>query len=139
MKYLLDTCTLSEFLKKLPDENVLEWFRGHDEESQYISVLTVGEIQKGISKLARSKRKSELQAWFESVLSRYDGRILAVSLETANLWGNLKADLETQGAPTPVIDSLLAATALEHGLTIVTRNEDDFAATNAKVLNIWKR
>jgi len=138
MRYLLDTCTLSEFLKKTSNKNVLKWFRDHAEETQYISVLTIGEIQKGISRLERSKQKAELQVWFESVLARYDGRILPINLETANIWGKLKADIENRGVPLPLIDSLLAATALEHDLTVVTRNEADFSPANVKVLNIWK-
>lgn len=138
MRYLLDTCTLSEFMKKSPDEEVIRWFQGHAEESQYISVMTIGEIQKGISRLATSKRKSELQVWFEAVLARYDRRILPVSPETANLWGKLRADLDTRGVPLPLIDSLIGATALAHDLTIVTRNENDFTPANVKVLNIWK-
>lgn len=138
MSYLLDTCTLSEFIKKIPDKNVIRWFHGQAEESQYISVMTIGEIQKGISRLAASKRKSELQIWFEAVLARYDRRILPVRLETALFWGKLRADLDTRGVPLPLIDSLIAATALEHDLTIVTRNEDDFTPANVKVLNIWK-
>jgi len=139
MRYLLDTCVLSEFLKKQSNEKILEWFDRQIEESLYVSVLTIGEIRKGITRLPGSKRKTELARWLQSVVIRYDGRLLSVDIETANLWGDLKARLEPQGRSLPVIDSLLAATALEHDLVIVTRNADDFALTGAQILNIWSQ
>jgi toxin FitB len=138
MNYLSDTCALSEFLKKTPDEKVIEWFENQIEDSLFISVLTIGEINKGISKLPPSKRKTELETWLESILFRYDKRILPISLNIATRWGNLLGELEPKGRVLPIIDSLIAATALEHDLTIITRNESDFADTGAKVLNIWQ-
>jgi toxin FitB len=138
MNYLSDTCALSEFLKKTPDEKVIEWFENQIEDSLFISVLTIGEINKGISRLPPSKRKTELETWLESILFRYDKRILPISLNIANRWGNLLGELEPKGRVLPIIDSLIAATALEHDLTIITRNESDFADTGAKVLNIWQ-
>jgi toxin FitB len=138
MSYLLDTCLLSEFLKKTPNPQVLEWFDERDEESLFISVLAIGEIQKGIAKLPTSKRKSELKLWLDKVLIRYGHRILPFTVSSANIWGEMKADLEMQGRILPIIDSLMAATALEHRLTIVTRNEEDFAAAGVKVLNLWQ-
>jgi tRNA(fMet)-specific endonuclease VapC len=137
MNFLLDTCLLSEFLKKLPNPEILVWFDAQDDETLYISVLAIGEIQKGIAKLAESKRKTELKQWIASVVDRFDQRILPFTISTANIWGELKAQLETKGRIPPVIDSLMAATALEHSLTIVTRNEDDFAATSVKIINPW--
>jgi Predicted nucleic acid-binding protein, contains PIN domain len=136
-KYLLDTCVLSEFLKRQSNEKVLEWFDEQVEESLYVSVLTIGEIRKGVSRLSESRQKTELGRWLGNVVIRYDGRMLSVNIRTANLWGDLKAKLESHGRPLPVIDSLLAATALEHDLTIVTRNEDDFVQTGAQILNVW--
>jgi toxin FitB len=138
MNYLSDTCALSEFLKKTPDEKVLRWFENQIEESLYISVLSVGEINKGIAKLPVSKRKTELEEWLEAVVFRYDKRILPVSLTIAIRWGKLIAALEAKGRVLPYSDSLIAATALEHDLTIITRNERDFADTGAKILNIWE-
>ncbi len=137
MNYLLDTCVLSEFLKKVSDDRILDWVNEQDEESLYVSVLAIGEIQKGIAKLVASKRRSELEHWLESVVRRYDQRILPFTVTTANLWGKMKAQLETNGRLLPVIDSLMAATALEHDLTIVTRNEGDFEPTGVKILNLW--
>jgi toxin FitB len=138
MNFLLDTCVLSEFLKKQPNKDVIDWVSEQFEESLYLSVLTIGEIKKGISRLPDSKRKAELVLWLEGVARRYEGRMLPVSLGTANIWGELKADMEKRGRMLPVIDSLIAATALEHDLTIVTRNVEDFAPAGVNILNLWR-
>ncbi len=137
MNYLLDTCLLSEFMKKTSDVGVMEWFESQDEETLYISVLAVGEIKKGITKLDPSRRKEELADWLEKVVKRYDRRILPFTLSEANLWGKVKGGLEKRGTVLSVIDSLMAATALDQDLTIVTRNVDDFAATGVRVVNPW--
>ena len=137
MKYLLDTCVLSEFLKKQYNEDVISWVDRQIEETLFLSVLTIGEIRKGVARLPRSKRKTELADWLDDVVVRYNARLLPVTLETAKTWGDLMATLEPRGRVLPLIDSLLAATALEHDLTIVTRNDTDFTLTGAKVLNIW--
>ena len=138
MNYLLDTCLLSEFMKRHPDPGVIEWFDAQDDETLYISVLAIAEIRRGIAKLGTAKRASELRGWLESVVDRFDRRILSFDISTAYRWGDLKADLETKGRPLPIIDSLMAATAFEHNLTIVTRNEADFKPTGVKILNPWQ-
>ncbi len=138
MNYLSDTCALSEFLKKTPAEQVVEWYENQLEESLFVNVVTVGEIHKGIVKLPVSKRRTELEAWLSDVIFRYGKRILPVSVETVIIWGDLVGELERKGRALPTLDSLIAATALEHDLTIITRNESDFADTGAKILNIWK-
>ena len=138
MNYLLDTNVLSEFLKKTPNEDVIRWFRDGDERRHHVSTLTIGEIQKGISKLSASRRKAELKVWFDHVIIRYEDRILPFGLETARIWGDALAALERRGRSLPLVDSLIAATALEHDLTIVTRNEEDFTPTGVKVLNLWQ-
>jgi toxin FitB len=137
MAYLLDTNVLSEVLKKNPSKKVVAWFDYTNEDDQYISVFSIGELQKGILKLGPSHRKTELQLWFDQVLARYQERILPFVLQTAEVWGRLFVDLERHGGKLPVIDSLIAATALEHDLTIITQNTSDFAPTKARVLNIW--
>ena len=137
MKYLLDTCLLSEFFKKQLNDGVRDWFDVQNEDFLYVSVLAIGELRKGVTKLAESKRKGELELWLENVINRYDRRILPISLTTANIWGTLKGRLETKGKALSVIDSLMAATALEHDLTIVTRNDSDFTPTGAVLLNVW--
>ena len=138
MNYLLDTCLLSEFMKPQGNRGVINWFKAQDDETLYISVLAIGEIRKGIKKLGATKRSDELRTWLDSVVFRFDSRILAFDISMANRWGDLIANLESKGRPMPVTDSLMAATALEHNLTIVTRNEDDFEPTGAKVLNLWQ-
>ncbi|MBK9438226.1 MAG: type II toxin-antitoxin system VapC family toxin [Chloracidobacterium sp.] len=138
MNYLLDTCLLSEFMKPQGNRGVINWFKAQDDETLYISVLAIGEIRKGIKKLGATKRSDELRTWLDSVVFRFDSRILAFDISMANRWGDLIANLESKGRPMPVIDSLMAATALEHNLTIVTRNEDDFEPPGAKVLNLWQ-
>jgi len=138
MAYLLDTNALSEVFKKSPNKNVVQWLDLTNEDEQYISVLTIAEIQKGISKLDRSKRKNEMQLWFDQVRTRYHSRILSLEANTAEIWGNLVGELERHGRILPLIDSFIAAIALEHDLTVVTRNTADFSAAKVATLNIWK-
>ena len=137
MAYLLDTNVISEFLKKTPNEKVIRWFEETDERLQFISAFSVGEIQKGISRLTAARRRKELQDWFDGILVRYDTRIVPFTLTAARIWGTLLSNLESKGRVLPVIDSLIAATALERDLTIVTRNTSDFAHTKTRTLNIW--
>lgn len=138
MPYLLDTNALSEVMKKAPNKNVIRWFSETEEEEQFISTLSIGETQKGISKLIASRRKNELQSWFDQLITRYGERILPFGLETSKTWGSLLAGLERRGRTLPIVDSMIAASALEHGLTIITPNPEDFAPAKVSVLNIWK-
>jgi toxin FitB len=138
VRYLLDTNALSEFLKKAPNDALVRWFGESDETHHFVSTLTIGEIEKGISKLARSRRKDEFSQWLDQVVERYRERLLAIDLEVARTWACLMADLEKRGRPMPIVDSLIAATALQHDLILVTRNGSDFAHTGVKVLSPWK-
>src|SRR5947207_12424257 len=99
MAYLLDTNVLSEFLKKSPHDDVIRWFRESEERQHHVSTLTIGEIQKGISKLSASRRKDELKEWFDHLIARYEERLLPFGLETARIWGRLVATLELRGRP----------------------------------------
>ena len=138
MKYLLDTCLISELVKKEPNSAVVSWLEEQDEQCLFLSVLTLGELQKGISKLPVGARKDELQAWAEhDLVERFSGRIIDLDLETALLWGNLQGESELQGERLPVMDSLIAATATAHGLVVVTRNIKDMERCRAKVCNPW--
>ena len=138
MKYLIDTCVLSELIKKQPDRSVVAWIQEQDEPALFLSVLTFGELEKGIVKLGDCGRTQQLRDWVDHDLKRrFGGRILPVDYETACRWGAISSTAEKAGTPMPVIDSLLAATALTHGLTLVTRNTSDVAASNVPLLNPW--
>lgn len=139
MSLLLDTSVISELVKKTPHEAVVTWLTQQDEDSLYLSVLTLGELEKGIAKLPASARKDQLHAWVRRDLAvRFADRVLPIDLSVAERWGTLTADAEKRGAPIPVIDSLIAATALEHGLSIATRNVRDFERCGAICVNPWE-
>jgi len=138
VNYLLDTCVLSEYNKPQPAAEVLAWLDAQTDDSLYMSVLTIGELDKGIFKMPPSKRKTNLAAFVETLLARFDRRILDLDTSILRRWGKMIGSLETQGRPMPAIDSLMAATALERDLTLVTRNEADFTNTGVKILNPWR-
>jgi predicted nucleic acid-binding protein len=138
MSHLLDTCVLSEFRKIKPNQKVVTWLERQIEESLFLSVLVIGEIQKGISLLPSSKKQRELDEWLNDLVLRYDNRILPLSLGVMRRWGQLTGSLEKHGRVLPFLDSLIAATALTYDFVVVTRNENDFAGTGVTVLNIWE-
>lgn len=138
MRYLLDTNVISELVSKQPNERLITWIDGIDDQLVYLSVITIGEIKRGIEKLPNSRRKRTLDHWLnEDLLIRFDDKILAIDLPVILAWGKLIAQLEGQGRALPAIDSLIAATALHHDLNLVTRNEKDFAGTGVAIVNPW--
>jgi len=138
VRYLLDTCVISEPTKKRPSSKVLTWLDVQEEMSLFLSVLTLGELQKGISKLPRSRRRSQLQQWVAQDLPRrLTGRILPIDLEVATRWGMITGEAEQAGHPIPVLDGLLAATAVVGGMTLVTRNTPHMAHTGVSVFDPW--
>jgi toxin FitB len=138
MKYLLDTCVVSELIAKQPNQTVLDWLNTQPNQDLYLSAITIGELIKGIGKLPDSKRKSSLQNWFEDdLLVRFAARILPLDLDAMLLWGKLISRLEPQGRILPLMDSLIAAIALQGAFTLVTRNEKDFAGTGLTIFNPW--
>jgi toxin FitB len=138
-RFLLDTNCISEIVRLKPEPKVIAWMEAVDENQLYLSVLTLGEIRKGIAGLAQSKRRMHLEAWLEVELqARFSGRILFIDGAVANRWGLLSADAKRTGKTISIIDGLLAATALHHDLTIVSRNISDFTPTRVAVLNPWE-
>jgi predicted nucleic acid-binding protein len=136
--FLLDTNCISELIRSKPEPRVIGWMRVADESLLYLSVLTLGEIREGAAALPQGKRRSYLESWLESDLQvRFSGRILAIDNPVADRWGWLTAEAERKGKPLPAIDGLLAATALHHNLTIVSRNVSAFTSTQVPVLNPW--
>jgi toxin FitB len=136
--YLLDTCVVSEFVKPLPAPSVIHWLRKNDDRTMAISVITLGEIQSGISRLESGRRRDELQAWLVGkLIPRFDQRILSLSLEDALAWGELAGKARRMGRPLPAADALIAATAISHRLTLVTRNTQDFEPMSVPLLNPW--
>ena len=139
MKVILDTCVISELVAKKPNQNVIEFVDALDADDVYLSVITIGEIIKGIEKLPDSPRKVELRRWLqEDLLARFQGRVLPLDTDTIVEWGMLTARVEAAGKPMPAIDSLIAATALINKMTLVTRNVSDFDAAGVEILNPWK-
>ena len=137
MSYLVDTCVVSEPTKPRPAPGVVAWLRDADPDSLFLSVLTLGEIEKGIERLLASKRKRELRSWFERVRAEAGDRIIAVDEAISIEWGRLLARAEKRGDVLPAIDALLGATAAVHGLTVVTRNSSDIGRTGAPILDPW--
>jgi hypothetical protein len=138
MSWLLDTCALSEYAKKTPAPEVINWLDEQDETSLFISVIALGEIEKGILKLRANDpiRSQKLTAWLGKVEQRFAGRILPLDTAALHVWAQLAAHAELAGQPMPVMDGLLMATAQCHGLTVVTRNVQDFASY-PQVFNPW--
>ena len=139
MKFLLDTCVISELMAKRPNQAVMQWIDSVDEDRLYLSVITIGEIRKGIAKLADSPRKLELQEWLsDHLLSRFSDRIVVIDTGVMLDWGQLVGNLERLGKPMPLMDSLIAATVLHGGFVLVTRNEADFECADVRMLNPFK-
>ena len=138
--FLLDTNVISELVKPRPEANVTAWVEGTDESLLYLSVLTFGEIRRGISVLSQSRRRATLEAWLDKDLhARFAGRVLAIDDEVADRWGLLTAVARKSGIVLPVIDGLLAATALEHNLTLVTRDIGQVPTIGVAVFNPWEK
>jgi len=138
VKYLLDTCVLSELVKKNPSPKVTTWILTTDESRLFISVLTFGEIHKGIEKLPKSKKKEKLHNWVNFELrERFKNRIISFDLQVATIWGKIQALSESSGKGMPAIDGQIAATGICHNLTVVTRNTADMEISGVTLFNPW--
>lgn len=139
MKYLLDTNVVSELIKKRPELKVVQWVDEQDSLQLYLSVITIGEIRKGVERLTDTIRKERIYTWLAShLLVRFDGRILSVTTETMLIWGELAGRLEREGIVLTAVDSFIASIALQGQLTIATRNTSDFQGTGVPVFNPWE-
>ncbi|MEX0772697.1 MAG: type II toxin-antitoxin system VapC family toxin [Balneolales bacterium] len=138
MGFLLDTCCISEFTKKKINDGVLDWFSKNDQEFMFLSVLTLGEIQKGISLLPDLQRKKNIQDWLQKDLpQQFEGNIIPIDDVICRTWGDLQAKAKGDKFTLPAIDGLIAATAMAHNLAVVTRNGKDFDKINVEVINPW--
>jgi predicted nucleic acid-binding protein len=135
VSYLLDTNVISELARPQPDSSISAWFASVPDETLHLSVLTLGEIRKGVERLPASRKRERLRLWLEHDLPEWFAeRLLPIDTLVADRWGRLLAET---GRPLPAIDSLLAATALHHGLRFVTRNATDFAFPGLEVVDPW--
>jgi predicted nucleic acid-binding protein len=137
--YLIDTNVLSEYNRAGgPDAGVKRWLETMERQSQYVSVITLAEIQKGIELLAEGKRRAQLEQWLRQDLEAwFSGRILSVDRQVAGRWASLVAQGTRAGRHLPTVDSLIAATALAYDLTIVTQNTRDFEGIGVTIINPW--
>jgi toxin FitB len=139
MAFLLDTCTISEMVAVQPNLNVLSWFESQNEKNFYLSIITIGEIEKGIYQLPISKKRISLETWFfGGLVSGFQGRILNIDRKVMTNWAKMIANLKSKGVIRPAFDSLIEATALEHDLILVTRNVKNFGHSQVTILNPWE-
>ena len=139
MSYLVDTNVASQPVRPKPNPDVLAWLESVPDEALHLSVLSIGEMRDGVERLQVSTKKRErLRVWLEQdIPDWFEGRILPVDMAVADRWGRLISERRTFGKPLPAVDSLLAATALVHGLRLVTRNTKDFDVAGLEVVNPW--
>ena len=139
MNYILDTNVISDLVAPQPDANVTRWIESIDPQTVYLSVITVGELKKGIEKLLDSRRKTVLEEWLiNDLLVRFQDQLLPIDSSTMLAWGSLVTQMEAIGKPIPAIDSLIAASALHRGYTLSTRNVGDFEHAGISLLNPWE-
>ena len=136
--FLLDTNVPSELVRPQPDPKVTAWLGSQDLDALFLSVVSLGELRKGITTMEAGKRKLELERWLaDDLLRKFYGRILPLTQAIAERWGVLEGQRQLLGRPIPVPDAQIAATALEHRLTVVTRNVKDFDLLGVPILNPW--
>jgi len=139
LNYLMDTCVISEIIKPKPSSKVIKWLRSCQDENLFLSSLTIGEIQKGISKLPDSRKRNKLQEWMDTeLIRRFDKRVLVIDIKVAQKLGEIQASSEITGTKMPVIDSLIAATGLVYDMTIVTRDTSGMEKSGARLFNPWE-
>ena len=137
MKFLLDTCIISELVAKKSNTNVLNWIVAQDEEKLFLSVITIGEISKGINSLPKSKKKAELKDWLnDDLLIRFRDRLYSIDKAVMLIWGEIVARQKEKGKVIPVVDSFIASLTIANDCVLVTRNTKDFECIKGiKLLN----
>jgi predicted nucleic acid-binding protein len=139
MAYLLDTCTISEMVSVKPNSKVLKWFESQSEKTLYLSIITIGEIEKGIYQLAQSKKRLRLETWlFDELVPGFQNRLLGIDRKLMTTWAKMIAELKTKGMNRQSFDSVIEATALHHQLILVTRNVKNFQHSQVTILNPWE-
>ena len=138
MSFLLDTNVISEPEQKQPNENVLRWIAEQDSTRFFLSVVTVGELKKGIERLSSGEKKAHLHNWLEELRGKLSNRIVPLTEKTFLIWAKTNADLEVRGLVRSAFDSLIEATAIEHDLILVTRNVKNFQGTSMTIINPWE-
>ncbi|MEA1947976.1 MAG: type II toxin-antitoxin system VapC family toxin [Thermodesulfobacteriota bacterium] len=138
MKYLLDTCVISELVKPTPNRKVVAWLNELPSEALFLCAITIGEVRKGLTKLPNSSKKERLTLWLNTLLKEYKERIFSIDFMVCENWGVLQGNAEKASAPMSSIDSLLAAITYTHNLILATRNESDFSPSNIPIINPWK-
>lgn len=137
MRLLLDTCVLSELVKSAPDRRVLRWFGARKAHELYLSAMSWGELQRGVIRLPKSKRRSELTAWLQQLDIGFEDRILPFDQRVAQVWAQMTVQAEARGKSLSAFDSLIAATAHTHDCQLVTRNVRDYTHTGITIVNPW--
>ncbi len=137
MSYLLDTCVVSELSRPRPDPGVVSWMSEAEVASLHLSAITIGEIRRGALRLPAGKRRTSLADWSERLRRSFSGRVHPVDESVALRWAEIAARAEQSGRPGSFADGLIAATALDCGLTLVTRNVTDFESFGVSLLNPW--
>ena len=138
MKVLLDTCVLSDIRRSKGSPAVRKAVEALDSDDLFVSVLSIGEIAKGIALVKDAAARRTLTTWLRKQEQFHADRVLSVDVETARIWGNLTASAQKAGRPLPAVDGLIAATAHRHLLHVMTRNTADFAITEVPLINPWE-
>ncbi len=138
MTYLLDTNVVSESRKKIPDANVQHWLESQPVAVQHISVISLGELHQGAKRAKTSEQRASLEQWLERLETRFGTRVLPLDSAVMKVWADVTAVAINRGQTAPLMDSLIAATAIRYGLILVTRNTQDVKALGVKVVNPWK-
>jgi predicted nucleic acid-binding protein len=137
VKYLLDTCAISEVEKRPRNEHVVQFLLSLPDTDMFISAITIGEMQRGITRMPLGKRRVRLESFLDQLVIRFPSMVLPIDLQVGRVWGDVYASCQMKGFNLSSSDSLIAATAIHHGLHVVTRNVKDFEPTGVQIVNPW--